>query len=192
MISTTEAGLAAISFEEVKAGNTKAWADMCEHFKIGLLAKANQLLLRNRIARKVGSEDIVQETYLKAWLRRETFHGSTFAEFSGWLLCMLKSTFLDICRKKNLECTIHSWFDCSSDEDSPSKMAVSSESESALYCALGDIDECSQKVIGMRHFEQLKFAEIAERLEMKPSSVASIYRRGIQKLHKAMSDYQSA
>ena len=103
---------------------------------------------------------------------------------------MLKSTFLDICRKKNLECTIHSWFDCSSDDDSPSKMAVSLESESVLYCALGQMDSRSQKVIAMRHFEQLKFAEIAERLGMSPSSVASIYRRGIQKLHQAMSAYQ--
>ena len=191
MINMTEAGLIAISLEEVKAGNTNAWADICEHFKIGLLAKANQLLRRNRVARKIGSEDIVQETYLKAWRRRESFHGSTFAEFSGWLLCMLKSTFLDLCRKTNLECTIHSWFDCSSDDDSPSKMVVSSESESALYCALGEIDTRSQKVIAMRHFGQLKFAEIAESLEMSPSSVASIYRRGIQKLHTAMSAYQS-
>jgi DNA-directed RNA polymerase specialized sigma24 family protein len=104
---------------------------------------------------------------------------------------MLKSTFLDICRKKNLECTIYSWFDCSGDDDTPSKMAVSAESESFLYCALGDIDVCSQKVIGMRHFEQLKFGEIALRLEMNTSSVASIYRRGIEKLHKAMSAYQA-
>ena len=189
MLTTREAGLAAISFEEVKAGNPKAWTDICEHFKIGLLAKANQLLRRNRVSRKVGSEDIVQETFLKAWRRREAFHGSTFVEFSGWLLCMLKSTFLDFCRKKNLECTIHSWFDCSGRDATPSKMVVSLESQSLLYCALGELDVCTQKVIGMRHFEQLKFSEIAGRLEMNPSSVASIYRRGLQKLQKAMSAY---
>lgn len=191
MLNTTETGLAAISLEELKAGNTKAWTEICEHFKIGLLAKANQLLRRNRVARKFGSEDIVQETFLKAWRRREAFLGNTFAEFSGWLLCMLKSTFLDFCRKTNLECTIHSWFDCSCGHDSPSKMAVSSESKSVLYCALGEIDSRSQTIIAMRHFEQLKFSEIAECLEMSPSSVASIYRRGLQKLQKTMSTYQS-
>ena len=189
MLTTREKGLAAISFEEVKAGNPTVWTEICEYFKIGLLAKANQLLRRNRVSRKVGSDDIVQETFLKAWRRRKAFHGSTFAEFSGWLLCMLKSTFLDFCRKRNLECSIHSWFDCSGNVDTPSKMAVSSESESILYCALGELDACSQTVIGMRHFDQFKFAEIAERLEMNPSSVASIYRRGLQKLQKAMSAY---
>jgi len=189
--NTTGSGLATISFAEVKAGNAKAWTDICEHFRFGLLAKARQLLRRNRVGRKIGSEDIVQETYLKAWRRKEAFHGSTFAELSGWLLCMLKSTFLDVCRKKNLECTIHSWFDCSSGGSTPSKMVVSSESESALYCALGEIDARSQQVIAMRHFEQLKFAEIAERMEMGSSAVASIYRRGIQKLQKAMSAYQT-
>ncbi len=190
MINTIETGLATISLEELKAGNAKAWTAICEHFKIGLLAKANQLLRRNRVARKFGSEDIVQETFLKAWRRIEAFHGNTFAEFSGWLLCILKSTFLDFCRKLNLECTIHSWFDCSGGADSPSKLAVSSECKSVLYCALAEIDSRSQKVIAMRHFEQLKLAEIAERLEMRPSSVASIYRRGIQKLQKTMSTYQ--
>jgi len=192
MKSATGTGLAAISLEELKAGNKKAWAEICEHFKIGLLAKANQLLRRNRIARKIGSEDIVQETFLKAWRRREAFLGSTFAEFSGWLLCMLRSTFLDFCRRTNLECTIHSWFDCSGGDDSPYKMAVASECQSILYCALGEMAPRSQKIIAMRHFEQLKFSEIAEQLEMSPSSVASIYRRGIQRLQKEMSTYQTA
>ena len=104
---------------------------------------------------------------------------------------MLKSTFLDFCRKTNLESTIHSWFDFSGNDETPSRMLVSLESESLLYCALGSLDSVSQKVIALRHFEQLKFSEIAERIEMNPNSVASVYRRGIKRLHEAMSAYQT-
>ncbi len=173
-----------ISLDSVRAGNAEAWSRVCDHFKVGLVAKANQLLRRNRIVKKISSEDVVQETYLKAWKLKNSFRGNTVAEFAKWLLCILRTTFYDFCRANDLEETMYSGFDSVGNVKTPSKLFVSSEREAMLYYALGEIDSTAQKVIALRHFEGLKFSEVAELLKMNPNSVASVYRRNIKKLQE--------
>ena len=147
------------------------------------------LLRHNRLTKKVSSEDIVQETMLKAWRKSNQFAGTTTEELAKWLLTILRNTFLDWCKKYRLEVSMHSWFDLGCSNDSPSRMSMYLETEALLQCRIAEFDPISRKVIVLRLYDGLKFHEIAEKLDVNPNSAASIYRRGLKKLHDVLAQY---
>ena len=53
MVEVSNSSPLLISLDSVRAGNAEAWSRVCDHFKVGLVAKANQLLRRNRIVKKI-------------------------------------------------------------------------------------------------------------------------------------------
>ena len=114
------------------------------------------------------------------------FSGETTPQISSWLLTILKNTFFDYYRqaktKPKAQVEVATWFEFFQSDSTPSANLISLEDEARLHAALSELETKYQRVLMLRHFEGLKFAKIAKRLESNPNSVATLYRRGLCKL----------
>ena len=172
----------AMIIPELKIGDEQAWNSLCDRFRAGLISKTRQLINASNLSRKVGPEDIVQETFLKAWNQRATFRGQTTSQFAKWILTILRNTFLDWCRKAPGELTVPTWYGFDADEESPSGAMISVELEAELHACMSELDARQQEVLTLRHFEGLKFVEMSERLNQNINTVAGTYRRSLARL----------
>lgn len=176
---------------ELRIGDKLTWNKICEKFKVALTHKARKLISESNISASLSTDDLVQESLMKAWNQIEKFNGNNTAQFTAWLFKIIHNTFLDWYKSPKLKATPSqktTWFDFACDTDSPSKILMDEEIESRLYACLAELNEQSQEVIMLRHFDGLKFVEIAKRLKMNPNTAASIYRRGIEELQNQFAD----
>ena len=169
-----------ILIPRLKSGDEQAWSEVHTKFRIGLTSKARQLVRTSgAIQNKINPDDLVQETLLKVWRNRETFRGDSTGQLAKWILTTLRNTFLDICRRKNIEQSQETWREVFSVTRTPSEIASSIEQESELLAALEELSPKQQRVIAMRVFEGLSFPKIAELTETNVNTIAGIYRRGL-------------
>lgn len=178
--------------EQLKRGIPEAWKFVREDFEVGLRYQATGLLQNSRLAEKVAVDDLVQETWLKAWNGRASFRGSTVPEFVKWLLVILKNTYFDKCRKGHFELT--SPFEIDNRigaAETPSAIVSKAENDSRLAAMMANLDRHAQRIINLKHVDGLTFREIANQLGMNPNSVASVYRRALQVLKSRIAESSS-
>jgi len=171
---------------DLKSGEDTAWNSLCERFRAGLIAKSRQLIGTSSCSQSGGPEDLVQEALIKAWSKRDSFQGQTTAQFSSWLLRILYNTFIDWNRGQNIEQNPATWFGFTADSPSPSVMAMTIEQEALLHACIAELETKQAELVMLRHFEGLKYHEIAERTQMNLNTAVGIYRRGILRLNHLM------
>lgn len=179
----------------LNSGDEQAWTEVCSRFQIGLISKARQLVNGSSVVRKnLHAEDLVQETLLKVWKARDRFQCESTAQLAKWMLTILKNTFIDCCRKKNIEFPIETWQEVYSEVGTPSGILSQGEREAELLAALDELNSNQQTVIAMRFFEGLSFPEIAKRTQQNVNTVGGLYRRGLIRitsiLRKSQDTYQ--
>ena len=69
------------------AGDERALAKLSDHYRRGLLAHCNRM-----VSSVEDSEDLVQETFLRAWQHRESFRG---ASYTAWLYRIATNVCMD-------------------------------------------------------------------------------------------------
>jgi RNA polymerase sigma-70 factor (ECF subfamily) len=108
------------------------------------------------------SEDLAQETFLRAAQRRETFAAGS--NLRAWLLRIATNAFLDVRRRKQVARTEALPDDppIDGDEPSPSQPAQNRELGEAIAAALLKLPETSRAVFLLRTREELSFREISE------------------------------
>ena len=169
----------------IRAGDEVAWNQICEKLRFCLTHKARKLLADSTTTASLSAEDLVQESLLKGWKSVDQFEGTTTAQFTAWLFKIIHNTFLDWCKSPKMKAAVNlrlTWFDFVDGADSPSKIAIDNELESRLYACIAELNAETQQVILRRHFDGLKFKQIAEQLQMNPNTAASHYRRGVEEL----------
>ena len=172
---------------KLKSGDESAWAEVHSKFRIGLSSKARQLIRTTGThKKKLSADDLVQETFLKVWRNRAAFRGDTSSQLSKWMLVTLKNTFLDVCRRKDLEKSIETWRELHAHSQTPSAIVSSVEQEAEFLNALEELSPDQQRVIAMRVFEGLSFPAIAEQTDMNLNTVSGIYRRGLLRVTKLL------
>ena len=154
--------------------------------------------------RKLDSSDIVQQTLLDAYAKRDQFRGSTDEELAAWLREILKHNLLDALRDQNrdkrdvrrersLQATIDQSFSRADQwlvaaQSSPSQRAIKQEDLFRLSNALTELPEAQREAIVLHHLQGLKLAEVALELGRSESSVAGLLFRGLSKLHHELSE----
>lgn len=158
---------------------------------------------------KEDSEDIAQETFIKAWQKLSKFDSDK--NFKTWLFSIAKNTAIDKLRKKKIinfsSLNIGENQEGNSGADSsngsggvmdfenniadtaplPDEIFSQKESEEKLREALEHLSEAERFLIYLHINEELTFEDIKELLNKPMNTVKSQYRRTIEKLRKLLS-----
>ena len=166
-----------------------------------LLARARILPINGR---KVDASDIVQQTLLDAFSKREQFRGSTDAELAAWLREILKRNLLDVLRdaqrgkrdirrEQLLGATIdesmtraEAWL--AAVQSSPSQRVSKEEDLLRLSEALDALPIAQREAIVLHHLQGHKLAEVARELGRSESAIAGLLFRGLNQLHNLLSE----
>jgi RNA polymerase sigma-70 factor (ECF subfamily) len=140
------------------------------------------------------AEDLVQETFLKAWKQRSKFDGR--ASFGTWLHRICANCSLDHlrARKRRQELTVESRSDESeelidrvaAESPSPERLTLSDEISGILNSALAELTSVERTAFVMRHYEGIGIEEIAETLGVQPGAAKHSVFRAVQKLRRAL------
>ena len=168
---------------------------------LSLLAHAH---LNRRHSARLDTSDIVQQTLLNAFLKRDEFRGSTEAELAAWLREILKHKLADALRdqqrdKRDVrrEQIFDEGIDASfsrtegwlvSLQSSPSQKAVKQEDLLRLSQALSELPEAQREVIVLHHLQGQKLAEVAAEMDRSEAAVAGLLFRGLRTLHTLLGD----
>ena len=166
-----------------------------------LLARARILPVNGR---KIDASDIVQQTLMDAFSKREQFRGSSEAELTAWLREILKHNLLDELRREQCEkrdirreqllgATIDEsmtradgWL--AAVQSSPSQRVSKEEDLLRLSEALDALPIAQREAIVLHHLQGLKLAEVARELGRSEPAVAGLLFRGLNKLQQQLSE----
>lgn len=151
-----------------------------------------------RFARRmVGSddeaEDVVQETFVKAWRYLPRFERGK--NFRTWVLSIARNTAIDMLRKKR-GITLSRFDDdeggnvlidtLADDELLPDELAVRAENAETLERVIVQLPDPAREIILLRYQEGLTFEEIAESIGEPLNTVKSRGRRALVALKKLL------
>lgn len=185
-----------------KSGDQDALGDLIGSCRGYLLALA-QDEVGHDLRAKMGASDIVQETCIKVANRFENFRGDSRAELFGWLRTILQNNMHDARRKfrgtagrdVTREVSIDqgkSAFDraaqLAADQLTPGSTAAYGEQVDALKLAMQQLPEDYQRVIEMRNWKRLPFAEIGRSLDRTEEAARKLWSRAVVQLTELMKE----
>ena len=156
----------------------------------------------SRLQNSADAEDVVQETLLSAWKRREQFHGRS-AERT-WLTSILKNKIIDRFRLRSrdaenidesidvaeldthFDSTGHSTLPSTAWIGSPSDAAEKSEFWTVFDDCVSGLPERSGGVFIMREVDQMESHKICEALQITPSNYWVRLHRARLKLRECL------
>ena len=126
------------------------------------------------------ANDVLQNTFLKAWNAFDSFHGES--KVSTWLSRIAINESLDFLRRNNHP-TI-------STEDEPSISLTlladpyfdGTEVEAMLQEAIAKLPDVQRTVFLLRYYEELKFSEISQRLNTSEGALKASYHIAVKKI----------
>ncbi len=172
-----------------------------DHAAFGALMKRWEEPIRHLCARLTGdphrSEDLAQEVFSRLFASRASFRqGSKFSTYL-WR-CALNHTYSDLRRTRNRRETClpenldtdegpqPSLGDFPGDEPTPHEAASRQETGEAVRRALTQLPEPYRAVLVLRHYQGLKFREIAEVLGLPEGTVKTRMTEALNELARLL------
>jgi RNA polymerase sigma-70 factor, ECF subfamily len=172
-------------------------AQRFERFRhyLRLLAR---LQLGARLTSRIDPSDIVQQTLLEAFEKRDRFRGNTSAEEAAWLRTILGrnvadalraagSLKRDVTRERSLDeeldqssARLGAWL--ALEQPTPSEHAQMHERAILLAEALARLPESQRDALIMQYWQGCSLAEIGAALDRTTSAVAGLLKRGLKQL----------
>ena len=182
-----------------RRGDEAALGRLLEENRAALLAEAERQL-RRRLAARVDSADIIQQTFLEAHRGFERFEGHSEVQFASWLRTILNRNIAgqlrdhtraakrDLRRERSLDDSRGGgeplWRRIVAGQSTPSQRAMQAEDFARLAVALRALTEDQREAVRLRHLEGWPLARIAERLGRTPAATAGLIKRGVQALRE--------
>ena len=136
------------------------------------------------------AEDVVQETFLRAYRALHRFDGR--AAFSTWLHRIAMNASLDHVRQRKvraevaLEAEAVELTPAVAHDPGPERLAVSSDLRRALQRAMQGLTDLERAAFVLRHYEGRSTAEIGEQLGLESSATRQAVFRAVRKLRQAL------
>lgn len=183
-----------------RAGCENAFGDLCEPYR-DVLRYSTTGGMPSRLRAKADQSDLIQQTFLSAFARFDSFQGSTEREWLAWLLKIFERTQLNFIRsyrathRRNLalersftELDQQSRLPDTRNGRTPSGIVSTREQFELLLKALDRIPEDYRIAIELRHREQLAFAEIGKRMGRTPEASRKLWTRGVRLLAQILQE----
>lgn len=127
------------------------------------------------------ANDVLQNTFLKAWNNIDTFHNKS--KLITWLYSIAINESFDYLRKKKKRITSDT-----SDDISISERLVAddyfdgNEAQALLIEAVSLLPDVQRTVFNMKYFENMKYSEISEILDTSEGSLKASYHIAVKKI----------
>ncbi|MCY3007010.1 MAG: RNA polymerase sigma factor [Planctomycetota bacterium] len=167
------------------------------HFEILMRRYERELFtfLRRFLGNAQHAEDVFQGTFLSVHLRIEQFEPGK--RFRPWLYAIASNKAIDFMRRNkrhqmaSLDSTVqHAESDeamvsrLSSQGPSPDEQAIRSETNAKVREAVGQLSESTQQLIQLAFYQGLKYADIAQVLDIPVGTVKSRVFTAMRKLNE--------
>ena len=176
---------------QLQAGDLRSFDTLVKRWEKPLLNYCYRMV--NDIAL---AEDLRQEVFLRIYRSAKTYRPT--AQFSTWLYRIATNLCLDTLAKqqRRKEMPIDAYLESESEgfgerlidpSDTPEATVVKKEIESRVRSALTHLPEDLRVVVTLRHYNGMKFREIAEIVERPVSTIKSRMVAGMERLSKMLS-----
>jgi len=170
-----------VALEQARRGDLDAFRVLVEHHAAAVFRLAYRMT-----GNQTDAEDVVQETFLKAWRQLGRFDGR--ASFGTWLHRICANCSVDLLRSRK------PWQTASDDPlwnlpsglPSPERLARGSEASALLEPALAGLSEIERTAFVLRHYEGLSVFDIASALGVRPGAARHSIFRAVRKLRIAL------
>jgi RNA polymerase sigma-70 factor (ECF subfamily) len=171
-----------VTLEQARRGDPAAFRALVDRH-----ARAVFRLAFRMTGNELDAEDMVQETFLKAWKQIAKFDGR--ATFGTWLHRICANCSLDHirARKRKQDVPFEAAEPIAAGNPSPERLAVSAQVQAILGPALDELSEMERAAFVMRHYEGLGIEEISAALGVQQGAAKHSVFRAVQKLRKALS-----
>ena len=129
------------------------------------------------------TEDVVQETMMRAWTSLGRFRGD--ASERTWVLRIAHNTAIDALRRRRDLATDPLDMPEIADRADPADRAAGMDSLAAVGRALAGLDETSRSIVVLREVEGMSYQEIAEALDIPVPTVKTRLLRARRALQEA-------
>ncbi|MFL6414963.1 MAG: RNA polymerase sigma factor, partial [Bryobacteraceae bacterium] len=140
------------------------------------------------------AEDVVQETFLRAYKQIKQFDSRS--SFSTWIYRICSNCALDLIRSRKTreqkreplsDGNMTSWIDkIAAREPDPERLLHSGQIAQLLQPALEQLSEMERVAFTLRHFEGCNVEEIARALGVQQNAAKHSVFRAVQKLRRAL------
>ena len=176
---------------QLQAGDLRSFDTLVKRWEQPLLNYCYRMVNDITLA-----EDLRQEVFLRVYRSAMTYRPT--AQFSTWMYRIATNLCLDTLakRQRRKEMPIDAYLESESEgfddgfidlSDAPDAVVVKKESERRVRSALARLPEDQRVVVTLRHYNGMKFQEIAEIVERPVSTVKSRLVAGMERLSKMLS-----
>jgi len=179
----------AAAAEEARKGNQQAFRALVERHSRPLFRLAYRMTGNEHDA-----EDLVQETFLRAYKQLHSFDGR--AAFGTWLYRIATNCALDLLRSRKTRPEVaapagdNDEFDwlaqAAAHDPSPERLTLSSQIAGLLGPALGKLTEMERAAFVLRHYEGCDIEQVASALGVKQNAAKHTVFRAVQKLRRSL------
>lgn len=171
----------ATAISQARAGDPHAFCVLVERHSRALFRLAYRMTGNEQDA-----EDLVQETFLRAFKQLHLFDGR--AAFSTWLYRIAANCSLDFIRAREKRRQRYSpeTMDAPAPDPSPERIAQSGEIADLIGPALAQLSHMERTAFVLRHYEGLGTEEIGRALGVQSNAAKHSIFRAVQKLRLAL------
>ena len=158
-----------------------------------------------KVASRLEPDDVLQESWIAALSRIDSFLESSDVSFFVWLRWIVCQTVVDLHRHHLGTKMRDAYREITSGQrdlqrstaasmigqivaalSTPSQIAIREESAKQIQDAVESMDEIDREVLALRHFEELTNNEVAVVLNITPKTASIRYVRALQRLKKTL------
>ncbi len=186
-------GSDAAAVSRVRAGDSEAFRMLVERHSRNIFRLAYRMTGSEQDA-----EDVVQETFLKAFRQLNSFEER--ANFSTWLYRIAVNCALDLMRKRKRHDELHERDEPDYERGVPHKQAQTSMPDGLLFSievrkqvnvALEALSPMERSAFVLRHFEGMSIEEVARALGLRSSAAKHSIFRAVRKMRGALEPLMS-
>ncbi len=135
------------------------------------------------------AEEIVQSTFISLWEKKETLEIRTAVR--PYLYAMVRNACLNVLKHEKVK-KEHAAVQLAMGErssDSVARMVMASELETRIYEAMDTLPEQCRLVFKLSRFEELKYSEIAEHLNISIKTVENHMGKALKLMREQLREY---
>lgn len=138
-------------------------------------------VIRRMVLTHEDANDVLQNTYLKAWNGLSTFHGD--AKLSTWLSRIAINESVDFLRRQKT----HGALSCDEDLSVANSLMADNyfdgdETQALLQQAVASLPDVQRTVFQLRYFEDMKYSEMSQVLKTSEGSLKASYHIAVKKI----------